>query len=114
MKFLRRPTRLILTVLAEGPLHGYGIIRAVEELSAGSVKLAVGTLYGALERLEAEGTIERDREEIENGRLRRYYRLTAGGVAVLTAEIAALEADVRAARTRLAVRAESRPVGGTA
>jgi len=113
MKFLRRPTRLILTALADRPMHGYGILRAVEELSGGTVKLAVGTLYGALERLESEGAIEQDHEEVENGRLRRYYRLTADGVAVLSAEVAVLEADVQAARTRLAIHTESRLAGGT-
>ena len=77
------------------------------------LRLAVGTLYGALERLEGEGAIEQDREEVENGRLRRYYRLTADGIAALTAEVAVLEADVRAARSRLAIRAKSYPAGGT-
>jgi DNA-binding PadR family transcriptional regulator len=95
-------------------MHGYGILRVVEELSAGSVRLAVGTLYGALERLESEGAIVEDRQEVENGRLRRYYRLTDHGREVLSTEMAVLEADVRAARRSLASHSVIPAVGGSA
>lgn len=70
---------MILTALAEGPVHGYGIMRDVEKLSKGRVKLRTSTLYAALDRLSAESLIEVDREEITSGRLRRYYRLTDSG-----------------------------------
>ncbi|MEU4443816.1 PadR family transcriptional regulator [Actinosynnema sp. NPDC050801] len=95
---------LVLTALAEEPLHGYAIVRAVEELSEGRVRLRVGTLYGALDRLVAEGLAERDREEVHQGRLRRYYRLTDAGVRVLSAEVARLSANVRAASSVLRAR----------
>jgi DNA-binding PadR family transcriptional regulator len=65
------------------------------------VQLRAGTLYTALDRLRAEGLIEVDREEIVDSRLRRYYRLTPNGRAELSAEAARLEANSRAALSRL-------------
>ena len=76
----------VLTALADGPRHGYGIVGEVAELSQGRVRLKVGSLYGVLERLAAEGLIEPDREEAHDGRLRRYYRLTQDGRGVLAEE----------------------------
>ena len=85
----------VLTALADGPRHGYGIVGEVEELSQGRVKLKIGSLYGVLDRLAAEGLIEPDREEAHDGRLRRYYRLTRDGRRAL-----AEEAEVHAAAAR--------------
>ena len=65
--------------------------------SDGRVQLRVGTLYGVLDRLVADGLAERDREEIHNGRLRRYYRLTDAGIDSLVAEVERMTANVRAA-----------------
>ncbi|KJK41963.1 PadR family transcriptional regulator [Lentzea aerocolonigenes] len=90
-------TFLVLTALAEEPLHGYAIVQAVEQLSEGRMVLRVGTLYGVLDRLVADGLAERDREEVHQGRLRRYYKLTDSGVRALQAEVARLSANVRAA-----------------
>jgi hypothetical protein len=45
----------VLTALADGPRHGYGIVREVVELSQGRVKLKIGSLYGVLDRLSADG-----------------------------------------------------------
>ncbi|KOX14171.1 PadR family transcriptional regulator [Saccharothrix sp. NRRL B-16348] len=95
---------LVLTALAEEPLHGYAIVRAVDVLSEGRMRLRVGTLYGVLDRLVAEGLAERDREEVHQGRLRRYYRLTDAGVRALSAEVARLSANVRAASSVLKAR----------
>ncbi|TQM78109.1 PadR family transcriptional regulator [Saccharothrix saharensis] len=95
---------LVLTALAEEPLHGYAIVRAVDGLSEGRTRLRVGTLYGVLDRLVAEGLAERDREEVHQGRLRRYYRLTDAGVRALSAEVARLSANVRAASSVLKAR----------
>ena len=83
---LREPTFFVLTALLPAPLHGYGIIKAVEEMSDGRVRLRAGTLYAALERLENEGCVVLDREESEGGPPRRYYRLTPAGVALLENE----------------------------
>jgi len=86
----------VLTALADSPRHGYGIVGEVTELSQGRVKLKIGSLYGVLDRLSAEGLIEPDREEAHDGRLRRYYRLTRDGRRAL-----AEEADLRAATARV-------------
>ena len=92
----------ILTALIDGPLHGYGIIQEVAQLSGGRVQLKVGTLYGALDRLTGEGLLVLDREETVNGRLRRYYRLTDAATQVLAedAERMAAQASVALARLR--------------
>jgi DNA-binding PadR family transcriptional regulator len=98
---LREPTFLILTALAESPQHGYGIMTAVERMSGGRVKLRPGTLYAALDRVVAEGLVESDREEVVDGRLRRYYRLTPPGGERLAAEAGRLRQNASAAAKRL-------------
>ncbi|GAA2323787.1 hypothetical protein GCM10010149_91380 [Nonomuraea roseoviolacea subsp. roseoviolacea] len=98
---LQEPSFLILTSLAREPQHGYGIITDVERISQGDVRLRAGTLYAALDRLQAEGLIAEDREEIVDGRLRRYYRLTGEGGVRLAEEAARLQRNARAAVTRL-------------
>ncbi|MFC8358981.1 PadR family transcriptional regulator [Streptomyces griseorubiginosus] len=92
----------VLTALADQPRHGYGILREVEELSEGTVRMRVGTLYGVLDRLTADGLIVLDREEVQQGRLRRYYRLTDEGTAALAAEAERLAAGASAAKKRIA------------
>ncbi|WP_369395395.1 PadR family transcriptional regulator [Streptomyces sp. CG1] len=99
---MTRAAFFVLTALADQPRHGYGILREVEELSDGEVQLRVGTLYGVLDRLAADGLIVLDREEVQQGRLRRYYRLTDDGVAALEAEAARMAAGAGAARQRIA------------
>ncbi len=99
---------MILTALANGSQHGYGIITDVQQISGGRVQLRPGTLYTALDRLRADELIEADREEIVDGRLRRYYRLTPSGSQRLSAEAAQLQAHAIAALTRLKL------VGGSA
>jgi DNA-binding PadR family transcriptional regulator len=83
---LREPTFFVLTALAGGPQHGYGVIQEVERLTGGRTRLRAGTLYAALDRLSDQGLIELEREEIVDGRLRRYYRLTESGNLTLGAE----------------------------
>ncbi len=73
---MQEATFLILTALADGSQHGYGIITEVKQISDGRVRLRAGTLYTALDRLRADGLVTMDREEIVDNRLRRYYRLT--------------------------------------
>jgi DNA-binding PadR family transcriptional regulator len=98
---MQEATFLILTALADGSQHGYGIITEVRQISGERVKLRAGTLYTALDRLRADGLIGVDREEIVEGRLRRYYRLTPDGTAVLAEEAARLHANATAALRRL-------------
>lgn len=92
---------MILTALADGAQHGYGIISEVADISEGRVRLRAGTLYAALDRLKSDGLIDVDREEIVDNRLRRYYRLSPEGGRRLAAEAARLQANARAAMTRL-------------
>jgi PadR family transcriptional regulator, regulatory protein PadR len=91
----------VLTALADGPRHGYGIVREVTELSQGRVKLKIGSLYGVLDRLTTDGLIEPDREEAHDGRLRRYYRLTLDGRRALAEEAGLRAATARVVRARL-------------
>jgi len=84
-------TYFILAALLEKPLHGYGIIKRAGEQSSGRMKLAVGTLYGALDRLAEAGLVVIDREEIVDGRARRYYQITEEGTAAVRAEAVRLQ-----------------------
>ena len=100
---LREPTFLILTALAAGAQHGYGIMTDVSQISGGRVRLRAGTLYAALNRLAANGLVEVDREEIVDARLRRYYRLTPQGAQRLAAEVERLRRTTAVAARRLAL-----------
>jgi DNA-binding PadR family transcriptional regulator len=85
---MREPTYFVLASLLDGPLHGYAIIQRAGQLSGGRVRLSTGTLYTALDRLTADGSVELVREEIVNGRARRSYGLTPSGARALRAEAA--------------------------
>jgi DNA-binding PadR family transcriptional regulator len=102
---MREPTYFILAALLEGPLHGYAIAQRAGELSDGRVKLSAGTLYGALERLAAEGLVEEQGEDVVGGRRRRYHRLTGAGQAAVAEEAERLHAAAAAVRRRLRVTA---------
>lgn len=99
----------ILSSLAGGRRHGYGILQDVEAL--GGERLKVPTLYTSLDRLEHAALIASDGEEVIDGRARRYYVLTPSGSDALAAEVARLEIRARAARERLAAR--TRPATAT-
>ena len=105
---MQEPTFLILTALAAGAQHGYGIMTDVARISDGRVRLRAGTLYAALDRLKADGLVTGDKEEIVDGRLRRYYRITDQGTAELAAEVSRLRANAAVAASRLGL------AGGTA
>jgi DNA-binding PadR family transcriptional regulator len=100
-KPMQEPAFLILTSLAAGPQHGYGIMTDIAQLSAGRVKLRAGTLYAALDRMSTEQLLAVDHEEIVDARLRRYYRLTPAGRSKLAAEAARLRMNAAAASQRL-------------
>lgn len=102
---MREPTFFVLASLADGRKHGYGIIKDAEELSDGRIHLRVGTLYAALDRLQAEGLVVAAGEEVVAGRLRRYFELTGPGAASLTAESERQAANARRAFERLKKRA---------
>lgn len=109
---MTEPAFFILTALVDSPCHGYGIVADVARLSAGRVTLKIGSLYGALDRLVADGLVEPDREEAWQGRLRRYYRLTDAGRRALAAEATRLAANAGIATAVLA--AARRPTTGPA
>lgn len=69
---------LILEVLAHEPCHGYRIAQKIKQRSDGLLDFKEGTLYPALHKLENEGMVE-SYEGVENGRPRRYYRITEPG-----------------------------------
>ncbi len=93
----------ILMTLHDGPMHGYGIKREVEERTSGLVRLGAGTLYEAIQRLEQKELITRAKPpagvEVESKRW-RFYRITAYGKKVLRAELHRLETDVSYARAK--------------
>jgi len=90
----------ILVALGSGEKHGYAIMRDVEELSDGRVRMGPGTLYGSVKRMLADGLIEettsRPDPSLDDQR-RRYYRLTELGERVCAAELQRLEALIRRA-----------------
>jgi DNA-binding PadR family transcriptional regulator len=100
---LREPTFLVLAALGPGPLHGYGIIQSVKQMSGGRVRLRAGTLYGALERLEAAGHVEFAGEGSEGGPPRRYLRLTDAGRTLLAEDAARMRRNAALAFDRLGV-----------
>ena len=111
---MQEPTFLILTALAAGAQHGYGIMTDVTRISDGRVRLRAGTLYAALDRLKADGLVTGDKEQVVDGRLRRYYRITDEGTVELAAEVRRLRANAAVAASRLGLaggRHEGRPPG---
>lgn len=100
-RLVQGPALLILTALADAPRHGYGILQEVAALSEGRVRLRTGTLYGALDRLQGQGLIQVEREEVVDGRARRFYSLSPSGRAALAEEIGHLRTVVTEAHRRL-------------
>ena len=92
----------ILLSLADGPLHGYGILQEVETRSDGAVRMGTGTLYSAVKRLRTSGIIE-ERPAADSDPRRRAYGLTPLGRAVLEAEARRLASLVRLARAKAVI-----------
>jgi DNA-binding PadR family transcriptional regulator len=89
--------------LLDGEMHGYALMRRVEEMSDGAVRMGPGTLYGSLNRLLEAGLVEEttgDRAQ-DGSERRRYYQLTATGRAVALDEVRRLAALVRHTRQHL-------------
>ena len=70
---------LILKAISLGPLHGYGILLRIQQISKDRLEIQQGSLYPALYRLEHQGWITSEWGESENKRKAKYYRLTATG-----------------------------------
>jgi len=77
---------LILKAVSLGPLHGYGILLRIQQISKDRLEIQQGSLYPALYRLEHQGWITSDWGESENNRKAKYYRLTAAGKRRLQSE----------------------------
>jgi DNA-binding PadR family transcriptional regulator len=80
----------LLLAVSDEPLHGYGMMKAVEEQSDGKLRVELGSLYRVLQRLERDGLVEEaqpQRDPPSPGRERRYYRITALGRSVVAAEL---------------------------
>lgn len=92
---------LILTALAERPLHGYGIAEEIRAISDGHHAPRPGSLYHSLDKLVEQDLVVLDREETVDGRLRRYYRLTSLGSTTVADEATRRQKTVASALLRL-------------
>src|SRR6476660_10380277 len=70
---------LILKSVSLGPLHGYGVLLRIQQISGEQLEIQQGSLYPALYRLEHQGLIASEWGESENKRKAKFYRLTAAG-----------------------------------
>ena len=102
-KPLTEPVLLILLSLAERPRHGYSLMKDIESLSYGRVRLSTGTLYGALRRLLEDLWIERF-EQDDTSREKQAYKLTSAGRKQLHAELERMKQLTRVATTRVRTR----------
>lgn len=100
---LREQTYYLLAALLEEPLHGYAIAARVKDLTDGRLRLAAGTLYGALDRLLDRELVRVDREEVVAGRDRKLYALTDRGEALLVENARRFHAAARVVTTRRTV-----------
>ena len=94
----------ILAALIESELHGYGLIKSVEERSRGEVELDPANLYRVLRRMERDGWIREVRSGEEEDARRRKYAITASGGRVLRREVERLDHLLRQVRPALANR----------
>ena len=79
---------LVLKAVSLGPLHGYGILLRIQQISGERLEILQGSFYAAVYRLERQGWIEGEWGESENNRRARFYSLTAAGRRQLKAETA--------------------------
>ena len=79
---------LILKAISLGPLHGYGVLLRIQQVSRDKLKIQQGSLYPALYRLEHQGLITSEWGVSENKRRAKYYRLTTAGKRQLRDELA--------------------------
>jgi DNA-binding PadR family transcriptional regulator len=99
----------ILLALANGPRHGYAILKDVSLQTDGAFRMGPGTLYGTLQRLMEQGWVEETGGAGDPAdERRRYYRLTRGGRRALEAEVERMDMLVRVARAERAVPRPSR------
>jgi transcriptional regulator len=97
---------LILKTVALGPLHGYGVLLRIAQVSEGAFKIEQGALYPALGRLEHQGLLAAEWGTSENNRRAKFYRLTAAGRRRLSQDTAAWNRLVASMATVLRASAE--------
>jgi transcriptional regulator len=78
---------LILKAVSLGPLHGYGVLLRIQQISRDRLQIQQGSLYPALARLEHRGLIASEWGESDNNRKAKYYKLTAQGRRRLQEEV---------------------------
>ena len=78
---------LILKAVSLGPLHGYGVLLRIEQITRGALLAEQGALYPALSRLEHQGFLESEWGISDNNRRAKFYRLTAAGRKRLQSEL---------------------------
>lgn len=97
------PVYQVLLSLSDRVLHGYAILKDIRERTAGEVILAAGTLYAAIGRLDEQGWIEEVRQPSDAGGgdpRRRYFRITADGLAAVRREADRLRRFARMAQDK--------------
>ncbi|AEI49275.1 PadR family transcriptional regulator [Runella slithyformis] len=101
-EFLRGTLKtIVLKLLAEqGRMYGYEITQSVKERTNGEITLTFGALYPVLHKLEQEGFLLTESEEVD-GRLRKYYTLTPSGSATAIQKVSEFERFVEAMQTLL-------------
>jgi transcriptional regulator len=77
---------LILKAVSLGPLHGYGVLLRIQQISGQQLEIQQGSLYPALYRLEHQGAIASEWGESDNNRRAKYYHLTVTGRSMLRSE----------------------------
>lgn len=88
-------TTIVMKLLEEnGRMYGYEITQKVKEITEGELKITEGALYPALHKLEAEGVLEVEIENVDN-RLRKYYKLTEKGTTETVNRLTELEEFIK-------------------
>lgn len=90
-------TAFYILLCLKKPNHGYGIVQTVEKLTDGAIKLAPGTMYGSLSKMEKDGLISFVREEEK----RKIYQITELGLEVLQIELKRIERLYRIAQEEI-------------
>ena len=97
---------LILKAVSLGPLHGYGVLLRIEQISRGALLIEQGALYPALFRLVRQGHLKANWGTSENNRKAKFYELTAAGRKRLRAEADGWKRLVEAVGSVLGAEAE--------
>ena len=97
---------LILKAVSLGPVHGYGVLLRIEQISGGAFTIEQGSLYPALYKLEFTGMLEAEWGTSERNRRAKYYKLTAAGQKLLREETAGWRRVVAAMAAPLSARVE--------